>query len=215
MTGIHWLPVNSPHKVQWRGASMFSLISGWANKRDAGDLRRQRAHYDVTVMVWVLEMSGSERFWYGMLMMLWHGNAFRMTSPLWGKSPVTSGFPSRANTDELLCFFVVSLNCTVAHVLFVHRWGVSQSLFNGAHMTSLKCEGVAWPTCYRKTPDLSRSSVGNKVVDNSDVVGASPVGAAPTTSSFSTQQLASMDWAKTTARGYKKHLNFGIWCDLY
>ena len=27
---------------------------------------------------------------------------------------------------------------------------------------------------------------GNKFVDNSDVVGASPVGAAPTTSSFST-----------------------------
>ena len=24
-----------------------------------------------------------------------------------------------------------------------------------------------------------------------------------------------MDWAKTTARGYKKHLSFGIWCDLY
>ena len=24
-----------------------------------------------------------------------------------------------------------------------------------------------------------------------------------------------MDWAKTTARGYKKHLNFRIWCDLY
>ena len=24
-----------------------------------------------------------------------------------------------------------------------------------------------------------------------------------------------MDWAKSTAQGYKKHLNFGIWCDLY
>ena len=24
-----------------------------------------------------------------------------------------------------------------------------------------------------------------------------------------------MDFAKTTVRGYKKHLNFGIWCDLY
>ena len=24
-----------------------------------------------------------------------------------------------------------------------------------------------------------------------------------------------MDWAKTTAWGYKKHLSFGIWCDLY
>ena len=68
---------------------------------------------------------------------------------------------------------------------------------------------------YRKTSNISRTSVGNKIVDHSDVVGASPVGAAPTTSSFSTQHLASMDWAKTTARGCKKHLCFGTWCDLY
>ena len=39
---------------------------------------------------------------------------------------------------------------------------------------------------YRKTSNISRTLVGNKVVYNSDVVGASPVGAAPTTSSFST-----------------------------
>ena len=68
---------------------------------------------------------------------------------------------------------------------------------------------------YSKTFNISRTLVGNKIVDSSDVVGASPVGAAPTTSSFSTKHLASMDWAKTTARGYKQHLSFGIWCDLY
>ena len=39
---------------------------------------------------------------------------------------------------------------------------------------------------YRNTSNISRTLVGNKIVDNSDVVGASPVGAAPTTSSFST-----------------------------
>ena len=38
----------------------------------------------------------------------------------------------------------------------------------------------------RKTYNISRTLVGNKIVDNSDVVGASPVSAAPTTSSFST-----------------------------
>ena len=37
-----------------------------------------------------------------------------------------------------------------------------------------------------KTSNISRTLVGNKIVDNSDVVGASPAGAAPTTSSFST-----------------------------
>ena len=35
------VPVNSPHKGQWRGALMFSLIcvwiNGWVNNREAGD----------------------------------------------------------------------------------------------------------------------------------------------------------------------------------
>ena len=39
---------------------------------------------------------------------------------------------------------------------------------------------------YRKTSNISRTLVGNKIFYNSDVVEASPVGAAPTTSSFST-----------------------------
>ena len=39
---------------------------------------------------------------------------------------------------------------------------------------------------YRKISNVSRTLVGNKIDDNSDVVGASPVGAAPTISSFST-----------------------------
>ena len=39
---------------------------------------------------------------------------------------------------------------------------------------------------YRKVFNIRRTWVGNKIVDHSDVVGASPVGAAPTTSSFPT-----------------------------
>ena len=39
---------------------------------------------------------------------------------------------------------------------------------------------------YRKVSNIRRTLVGNKIVDHSDVVGASPVGAAPNTSSFST-----------------------------
>ena len=39
---------------------------------------------------------------------------------------------------------------------------------------------------YREVSNIRRTLVGNKIVDQSDVVGASPVGAAPTTSSFST-----------------------------
>ena len=52
--GIHRSPVNSPHKGLWRKALMFSLIclwiNAWVNNREAGDLRRYRAHYDVIVM---------------------------------------------------------------------------------------------------------------------------------------------------------------------
>ena len=39
---------------------------------------------------------------------------------------------------------------------------------------------------YHKTSTTRHTLVDNKIVDHSDVVGASPVGAAPTTSSFST-----------------------------
>ena len=56
-----------PSQRQWRGALMFSLIyawtNGWVNNQDACDLRRHRAHYDVTVM-WcriVIQWSGQPR----------------------------------------------------------------------------------------------------------------------------------------------------------
>ena len=53
--GKSLVPVNSPHKGQWRGTLMFSLIyawiNGWVNNREAGDLRRYRGHYDIIVMI--------------------------------------------------------------------------------------------------------------------------------------------------------------------
>ena len=53
--GIHWSPVNSPHKSQWRGAFIFSLIcawiNGWINNRDAGDLVIWNAI--VLIMTWL------------------------------------------------------------------------------------------------------------------------------------------------------------------
>ena len=59
--GIPRSPVNSPHKGQWRGALIFSLICawiyGWVNNRETGDLRRYRTHYDVNVMIAALSKS--------------------------------------------------------------------------------------------------------------------------------------------------------------
>ena len=55
LRGIHRSPVNSPHKGQWRGPLMFTLvcvwINDWVNNREAVDLRCYRTHYDVTLML--------------------------------------------------------------------------------------------------------------------------------------------------------------------
>ena len=55
LRGIHRLLVNSPHKGQWRGALMFpsicAWINGWVKSCEAGDLRRHRTQYNVTVMI--------------------------------------------------------------------------------------------------------------------------------------------------------------------
>ena len=65
---IHRSPVNSPHKGQWRRASMFSLIcawtNAWVNSRYAGDLRSHRTLYEVTVIPrnktnWKLNRNGT------------------------------------------------------------------------------------------------------------------------------------------------------------
>ena len=49
--GTHRSPVSSPHKGQWRGALMVSLIcariNGWVNNREAGDLRRHHCDEDM------------------------------------------------------------------------------------------------------------------------------------------------------------------------
>ena len=59
---IHRLPFYSPHKGQWRAALMLSLICTWTNRNNlvnnlyADDLRRHRAHYDVTEMTYIRYM---------------------------------------------------------------------------------------------------------------------------------------------------------------
>ena len=56
------VPVNSPHKGQWRRALVFSLIcawiNGWIHNCEASDLRRHRAHYDVIVTIWIFMKFG-------------------------------------------------------------------------------------------------------------------------------------------------------------
>ena len=68
--GIYRSPMNSAHKSQWRRALICSLmcvwINGWVNNREACDLRRHRAHYDVTLMGicnWVLYSGKQGTVW--------------------------------------------------------------------------------------------------------------------------------------------------------
>ena len=60
--GSHRSPVNSPHKGQWRGLLMFSLICawiyGWVKNNGAGDMRRQLAHYDAILMWYTTDIDG-------------------------------------------------------------------------------------------------------------------------------------------------------------
>ena len=53
--GSHLSSVNSPNRGQWRGALLFYFIYAWkkgrVKNREAGDLGRHHAHYDVMVML--------------------------------------------------------------------------------------------------------------------------------------------------------------------
>ena len=59
---------------------------------------------------------------------------------------------------------------------------------------------------YREASNIIRTLVGNKIVDHSDVVGASPVGAAPTTSSFSTSQSGFKRFGKDSRKTVREYL---------
>ena len=97
-------------------------------------------------------------------------------------------------------------------------WPISLTHICGIRGKWVKRQDKVWGiivTTYLSTSNIRRTLVGNKIVDHSDVVGASPAGAAPTTSSFSTYHLASSDSAKTAGRQYENLLSVGIWCVLY
>ena len=56
-----------------------------------------------------------------------------------------------------------------------------------APTVSIKCLVMEYELlcqAYRHTSYISRTLVGNKIIDQSDVVAASPFGVAPSTSSF-------------------------------
>ena len=114
MRGIHRSPVDSSHKGQWREALLFSLICawtiGWANNRDASDLRRHSCHYYVTVMrisiIW-----------------LWHGHGFSIIGPLWGIPAVIGWFPHKGSVISLNMLLKKQSSCQWFLIPW-HPWDV-------------------------------------------------------------------------------------------
>ena len=85
-------------------------------------------------------------------------------------------------------------------------------MINGDINQYKQAQAIITTWTYRQNSNISRSLVGNKIVDHSDVVGASPVGAAPTTSSFSTSGFNKLgqDIGKTRRKSSSMFLDL-VW----
>ena len=106
--GIHRWPVNSPHKGQWRGALMFSLIctwiNGWVDNGEAGDLRSHGADYDVTVMnecEYPSELLSTATSW--------QGNVTGITGPLRREPQVANRSTHKKSVFRIFNFFILNI----------------------------------------------------------------------------------------------------------
>ena len=92
---------------------------------------------------------------------------------------------------DFLCFVYICIYIFALYILFA-PWSYTSHrlMFFVVNTTENKAYLILsyLILTYRKTSNISRTlvPVGNKIVNHSNVVGASPVGAAPTTSSFLT-----------------------------
>ena len=113
--GIRRSPVNSPHNGQWCGALIFSLIcawiNGWVNTGEAGDLRRHRAHHDVTGMMFTWNFANhrwNEVYTYSKMKRVFPNLLYRT---LYIIPPVTGEFPSQRPVTRCFdVFFDLRLN---------------------------------------------------------------------------------------------------------
>ena len=112
---------NSPHKGQWRGALMFSLICAqinhWVNNDEAGDLRCYNAHYDVTVM------SPWDSSIQGLMLIYWHGH-YKKTQNSLSLSVMHFALKSHVN----LSIFIKHDNETQLGLILV-RWSWKHVIF--------------------------------------------------------------------------------------
>ena len=111
--GIHRSLVNSPHKGQWRGVLMISLISAWTNdwenNWDAGDLRRHRAHYDVIVMLLIYNICAV--YWVPLMILM-------VLTDVWYKSQVVL-YITNDETPNWWSFYYLIRDV----ISFINHWG--------------------------------------------------------------------------------------------
>ena len=114
-------PVNSPHKGQWCGTLLFSLIctriNGYTNTREAGDMRRHR-HYSslITFNYFFLDGPIGNKLRLVQLM-VWH---HWRPSSMQLLTNATSGVTGKINDDVIKwkCFRVTG------PLWGIHRWPV-------------------------------------------------------------------------------------------
>ena len=151
---------NSP--VQWRGALVLSLICtriiGWANNGEAGDLRRHRAHYDVTVLCnsnpcnrWQ-HHRGCMHWWceaFALLMNMFIGKSVfaRITdkhlNPIvfYGRKNSMSNMSTRSRLTRNLCLYLW-FTCSLRWLQFVwvsHVSGMNKRIYSYTSVDIFVC----------------------------------------------------------------------------
>ena len=121
-TGHRWIPHTKASDVElWCFLWSAPWINGWVNNREAGDLKRHRAHYDVILMGW--ELRTIPRSWAAVWFLGWaiiwnlidnasyhmmtssNENIFRVTGPGCGEFTGHRWIPiTKASDADLWCF---------------------------------------------------------------------------------------------------------------
>ena len=99
--GHRWIPLTKTNDAElWCFSLICAWINGWANNREAGDLRRHRTHYEVTAMHLVDAFAFSER---------------RARAVLWKRKKSARGWDINGIRITLRSFMNLSLITTGFH----------------------------------------------------------------------------------------------------
>ena len=102
------------------------------------------------------------------------------------KRHISNDFFDMKGNWKFLAIHFVTLSCTLRFHVWMAGFTINHCIL--CYKFTVISTSKWWQICkillcnYCQTSNISHTLVGNKIVDHSDVVGASPVSAAPTTS---------------------------------